>query len=69
MSTAKSALLSLTPACVDERRAVARFVPNDPLPELSVHGCVVFYAGKPIHEAASPDAAVVYRDRLINLYT
>jgi hypothetical protein len=43
-------------------------VPADPLPKLSVSGCTVFYAGKPVHEAASADDAIVYRDRLINMY-
>jgi hypothetical protein len=29
---------------------------------------VVLYAANPIHEAESAEAAIVYRDRLINLY-
>jgi hypothetical protein len=54
---------------VNERAGAGDFTHNDSLPELSVHGCTVFYAGRPIYEAASPEAAIVYRDRLINLYT
>jgi hypothetical protein len=53
---------------VSEDGAICRFVAADPLPELSVSGCTVFYAGKPVHEAASADDAIVYRDRLINMY-
>jgi hypothetical protein len=44
------------------------FTDKDPLPQLSVSGCTVFYAGEPIYEAASPDAAIIYLDRHINVY-
>jgi hypothetical protein len=55
-------------SCVREAGATASFTDKDPLPELSVRGCTVLYAGKPIHEAESPDAAIIYLDRHISVY-
>lgn len=52
----------------DDAPATPRFTENDPLPELSARGCTVFYAGKPIYEAESPDAAAIYVDRHISVY-
>jgi hypothetical protein len=49
---------------------VQRCLPSlDVLPKLSVDGCHVFYDGELIHEAVSHDEAIVYRDRLIDIYT
>jgi hypothetical protein len=55
-------------ACEIDATATAGFTARDPLPALSVRGCTVLYAGKPIYETVSPDAAIIYLDRHINVY-
>jgi len=55
-------------ACEIDATATASFTDKDPLPKLSVRGYTVLYAGKPIYEAESPDAAIICLDRHINVY-
>jgi hypothetical protein len=46
----------------------ACFTGKNPLPELSVRACKVFYAGEPIYEAESSETAEICRDWHIDLY-
>ncbi|WP_118178393.1 hypothetical protein [Paraburkholderia phosphatilytica] len=54
-------------SCTDQLRSCRPSL--DALPRLSVDGCRVFYDGELIHEAVSHEEAIVYRDRLIDIYT